>query len=140
MKRLVILFVLLTLALTACQYNPLSGAEATDAEMTQPLATPYAQEPAAGICAATEGSLVSVVLRPDIPDPRCVRVRPDQHLSVKNETDQTLQVSIAIFQAELNPGEQVTFDTPFGEYLVPGVHRLITSAPPGGPEIWLVAK
>jgi hypothetical protein len=103
-----------------------------------PLATPYAQEPAAGICGEFEGSLVSVSLRPDVPDPRCVRVRPDQHLSVKNETDQTLQVSLAGFHAELAPGQEITFETPFGEYLAPGVHQLITSAPPGGSEIWLI--
>ena len=41
----------------------------------QPLATPYAQEPAAGICASFEGEMVTVSLNPDIPDPRCAKVR-----------------------------------------------------------------
>lgn len=107
-------------------------------EKAQPLATPYAQEPAAGICAEFEGPLVSVLLRPDIPDPRCVRVKPDQYLRVRNEADQTLQVSIGRFQAELDPGKEVIFDMPFRDYLAPGVHLVTTSAPPGGPEIWLV--
>jgi hypothetical protein len=111
-----------------------------DTSTTQPLATPYSQEPAAGICGEFEGSAVSISLRPDVPDPRCVRVKPDQYLSIKNETDQRLQVSIAHFQTELDPGMETTFETPFGEYLAPGVHQLTTSAPPGGPEIWLVSE
>lgn len=111
-----------------------------DTDTTQPLATPHSQEPAAGICGEFEGSLVSISLRPDVPDPRCVRVKPVQYLSIKNETDQRLQVSIAHFRAELDPGEETSFETPFGEYLAPGVHQLITSAPPGGPEIWLVSE
>jgi hypothetical protein len=115
---------------------PLAGSDAT--ATIQPLATPYAQEPASGICAEFEGSLVSVSLRPDVPDPRCVRARPDQHLSIKNDTDQDLQVSIGDFQAELAPGQEIAFETPFGEYLAPGVHQLTTSATPGGSEIWLV--
>lgn len=115
-------------------------AEVLATETAQPLATPYAQEPAAGICAEAEGSLVSVSLRPDVPDPRCVRVRPDQHLNLKNETDQTLQVNLGRFQAELDPGEEVTFDAPFGDYLAPGVHLVTTSAPPGGPAIWLMKE
>jgi hypothetical protein len=113
-----------------------SGATAT----SHSPATPYSQEPAAGICGEFEGSLVSVSLRQDVPDPRCVRVKADQYLSVKNETDQLLQVSLAHFQAELDPGEEFSFETPFGEYLAPGVHLMITSAPPGGPEIWLVSE
>jgi hypothetical protein len=117
---------------------PLAGSDAT--ATTQPLATPYAQEPASGICAEFEGSLVSVSLRPDVPDPRCVRVRADQHLSIKNDTDQYLQVSIGGFQAELAPGQEIAFETPFGEYLAPGVHQLTTSATPGGSEIWLVGE
>lgn len=115
-------------------------AEVLATETAQTLATPYAQEPAAGICSEIEGSLVSVSLRPDVPDPRCVRVKPDQHLNLKNETDQTLQVSLGRFQAELDPGEEVTFDAPFGDYLVLGVHLVTTSAPPGGPAIWLVKQ
>jgi hypothetical protein len=115
-------------------------AQGQDTPMPQALATPYAQQPAAGICAEFEGSLVSISLRPDVPDPRCVRVKPDQYLSIKNETDQRLQVSIAHIRSELDPGEEITFETPFGEYLASGVHQLTTSAPPGGPEIWLVSK
>jgi hypothetical protein len=67
-----------------------------------------------------------------------VCVGTEHHLKVKNETDQTLRVSIAYFQAELGPGEQVTFEAPFGEYLALGLRWLITSAPPGGYAIWLV--
>lgn len=116
---------------------PLVESDAT--AIAQIQSTPYAQEPAAGICGEFEGPIASILLRPDIPDPRCIRVKPDQYFSVKNETDQRLQVSIAHFQAEVDPGEEVTFETPFGKYLAPGVHHLTTSAPPGGPEIWLIS-
>lgn len=116
---------------------PLVESDATN--MAQVLATPYAQVPAAGICGEFEGPIISIVLRPDVPDPRCIRVKPDQYLSVKNETDHRLQVSIAHLQAEVDPGKEVTFQTPFGKYLAPGVHQLTTSAPPGGPELWLIS-
>lgn len=115
-------------------------ADAESAATSQALATPYSQQPAAGICAEFEDLSVSVSLHPDVPDPRCVRVRADQYLSIKNDTEQRLQVNIAGFHAELDPGQEITFETPFGEYLAPGVHPLNTSAPPGGPEIWLVSE
>jgi len=100
------------------------------------LATPYAQEPAAGICASFEGEMVVVTLNPDVPDPRCSKVRPDQKLSVINKTQNTLEVSIGRFTASLEPGAETKFDTPFGEYLAPGVHQLLVS-PCCGPELWL---
>jgi len=100
------------------------------------LATPYAQQPAAGICASFEGEVVTVTLYPDVPDPRCSKVRPDQKLSVINKTKNTLEVTIGSFTVSLEPGAETLFDTPFGEYLAPGVHQVLVS-PCCGAELWL---
>jgi hypothetical protein len=80
--------------------------------------------------------MVKVTLNPDMPDPRCSIVRPDQKLSVINKTQNTLEVSIGKFTASLEPGAEILFDTPFGEYLAPGVHQLLV-LPCCGPELWL---
>ncbi len=106
---------------------------------TSPLATPYAQEPAAGICASFDGTIVKVSLNPDIPDPRCVKVSADQKLNIINNTQNTLGVTIGRFTASLEPGKETTFDTPFGEYLQPGVHQ-IQVTPCCGAELWLEKK
>jgi len=91
------------------------------------LATPAAQSPAAGICAEFEGELVTITINPDIPDPRCARVRPDQKLAVVNQRGEAIQVRIGHFEASLLTGEQQSFELPFGEYLAPGVHQMIVS-------------
>jgi hypothetical protein len=103
------------------------------------LATPYAQQPAAGICASFESELVVITIYPDIPDPRCSKVRPDQKLKVINQTQNTLQIIIGKFQASLEPGAEVIFDTPFGDYLAVGVHQLQVS-PCCSPELMLEAN
>jgi hypothetical protein len=103
------------------------------------LSTPYAQEPAAGICASFEGDVVTINLYPDIPDPRCSQVRPDQILTVSNQTQVALEVSIGSFKDNLEPGARITFDTQFGDYLAPGVHQLQVS-PCCGAELWLMEK
>ena len=91
------------------------------------LATPYAQSPAAGICASFDGDTVVVNLYADIPDPRCIKVRGDQRLSVVNQTQNTLEISLGIYKASLAPGAETTFDAPFGSYLATGVHQLQVS-------------
>jgi hypothetical protein len=100
------------------------------------LATPYAQEPAAGICASFDGEYVTVTLNVDIPSPRCTRIRADQKLSVVNNTMSTLGVSIASFSHSLLPGETYSIDVPFGDYLAAGVHQLSVT-PCCGAELWL---
>lgn len=100
------------------------------------LATPYAQSPAAGICASFDGDTVVVNIYPDIPDPRCIKVRADQQLSVVNRTQSTLEISLGIYKASLSPGSETTFDAPFGTYLATGVHQLQVS-PCCGPELLL---
>jgi hypothetical protein len=103
------------------------------------LATPYAQSPAAGICATFDGDAVVVSLYPDIPDPRCIKVRADQRLTMVNRTENTLDVSLGIYKASLPPGAETTFDAPFGTYLETGVHQLQVS-PCCSPELVLEGK
>jgi len=106
---------------------------------TSLLATPYAQEPAAGICASYDGTIVRVSVNADIPDPRCIKVSADQKLNIINHTQNTLEVTLGRFTASLEPGKETTFDTPFGEYLQPGVHQ-IQVTPCCGAELWLRDK
>lgn len=101
-----------------------------------PLATPVAESPAAGICAAFEGIQVTITIYPDIPDPRCSIIKSEQMLEVVNARNETLLVSIGRMQAELAPGESHIFDLPFGEYLAQGVHR-VEVQPCCGAELWL---
>ncbi|NJD58193.1 MAG: hypothetical protein C3F13_16660 [Anaerolineales bacterium] len=115
--------------------NPVSDPTQTPAL----LATPYAQQPAAGICASPDGQAVVITLNPDIPDPRCSKARPDQKLMVINRTQASLLVSIGKFEDLLPPGGQFTVDEPFGEYLAAGVHQLSVS-PCCSAEIWLEEK
>lgn len=100
------------------------------------LATPMSMEPAAGICGGTEAALLEVTIYPDIPDPRCAVIRPDQRLAVTNATSVTLQVTIGLFEATIEPGGEHVFDAPFGTYLAPGVHQLQV-LPCCGPAFWL---
>ena len=99
-------------------------------------ATPYADTPAAGICGAIEGELVTMTINPDVPDPRCVVVRPEQRLRVVNGREDSITVSLFTLSAQLDPGQQVTFDVTFGELLLPGVHLLDVSACCSG-ALWL---
>ncbi len=132
----------LTLALASCTSQATELPTLTSApalaitQAAPPLATAYAQEPAAGICASFEGSEVTVIINPDLPDPRCAKVRADQKLTVVNQTDTTLEISIGKFSTSLEPGARYIIETPFGEYLAPGVHQLQVS-PCCGAELWL---
>lgn len=105
---------------------------------TSELATPYAQEPAAGICAGFDGPVVEFQIEPGIPNPRCARVRPDQQLKVTNKTDSALDVAIGTYSGHLEPGAEYSIEAPFGTYLAPGVH-LLQVLPCCGPEIVLEA-
>lgn len=136
-----ILFAILILALsvTACSKATPSPSpqKATQTPDTRALAPPDSQEPAAGICSTVSTVGILIRLDADIADPRCVKVRANQTLSVYNNTDKALEVSFAgILQTELAPGAKTSVETPFGDYLAPGVHQLKVS-PCCGAEIWL---
>ena len=103
------------------------------------LATPVAASPAAGICASFGGDVVPVSINVDVPDPRCVRVRPDQHLAIRNNTRDAVEVALGPFSERIEPGESYAIDQSFGDYLAPGVHVLQVS-PYSGPEIWLAVE
>jgi PBP1b-binding outer membrane lipoprotein LpoB len=133
---------IIALTLTACSQATLSSSEGevTQTPDTRALAPPDSQEPAAGICSTVSTVGVLIQLDPDISAPRCVKVRPNQKLSIYNNTQKTLEVSFAgILQTELAPGVKTSIDTPFGEYLAPGVHQIKVS-PCCGAEIWLEDK
>jgi hypothetical protein len=116
-----------------------AGAKATLSAtgVSLPLATPYAQEPAAGICGLAEGEWVTMTIFVDIPDPRCIRVEPGQKLTVINQTQGRISVSLGRFHSDLNPGEEIHLDQPFGTYLAPGVHLLEVDPCCGG-TLWLL--
>lgn len=100
---------------------------------------PDAETPAAGTCGEPTEPVVEVVVNPDIPSPRCVRVTTDQRLQIRNATDQPATVSLAHHSATIAPGETALFDQPFGDYLQPGVHRITMSTyGSSGAEVWLV--
>ena len=101
------------------------------------LATPYADQPTAGICGGPlPDELVTVTIWPDIPDPRCLQVAPGQRLQVSNGTDSELLIKLGAFEERLPQGESLTIDMPVGLYLAPGVH-LVGASPYSGPEVWL---
>lgn len=126
---------------TAQSLPTLAGATNTPAipseETTPPMATPYAQSPAAGICGEpTSEDTVQVEIWPDIPSPRCLVVHGDQYLRIMNRTDEPLVISLGRLAGSALPGEAITLELPFGQYLEPGVH-VVLATPFGGPEIWL---
>lgn len=141
----------LVLALAGCQ-----GAASADSQVPSqtaesspaltptftplPLATPYAQQPAAGICGETpEAEIIEVQIWPDIPSPRCMRMLPNQRLRVANRTQETIAWQLGLYDGEIQPGGEETLPMPLGSFLAPGVHRLLTS-PYSGPEIWVIEE
>jgi hypothetical protein len=96
-----------------------------------------ASEPAAGICAESgSSSLALVEIYPDVPNPRCLRVLPEQGLLVVNRTEVEIVVRLGPHESRLPPGEEGSLPAPFGSYLAPGVHR-VEAAPYSGPELVL---
>ncbi len=113
-----------------------AGATATISSPAE-LATPYAEVPTAGICAGPlSEDVANVAIWPDVPDPRCLKITPQQRLQVLNQTQETVQIQLGHFEATLQPGEAYLLDSPLGSYLAPGVH-LMQAAPYSGPELWL---
>ena len=115
--------------------EPTANAVPTSTQLVE-LATPYAQEPASGICSAAEGDLVSVEIFPDIPSPRCVQVSAGQRLQVTNQTDQEITLELGPYVIQLAAGEVTVLDASLGTFLAPGAH-VLGAAPFSGPELWL---
>jgi hypothetical protein len=133
-------FIAVFLTVMSCNFlSSIATGEPSPSSPTDPpvsLATPVASQPAAGICGEAQGTVVTMTIYPDIPDPRCVVVRADQQLRVVNRREETLEISLGQLTATLEPGAEYTFELPFGRLLLPGVHVLGVSPCCGG-EIWL---
>lgn len=102
--------------------------------------------PAAGVCGAADGALVTVVANPDTPAPRCLIVTANQRLRVVNGSNgfgqpgKPMTVRFAGFALRAVPvGETTLFDRRLGELIAPGVHYIRISLYPGagGAEVWL---
>lgn len=120
--------------------TPTPSGEAGATPTTIAVATPYADSPAAGICAEPEDPIVTVSLVQDLPSPRCMKVTPGQRLNIKNATAQSLQARLGSFEVTLAPNQEATFEADLGAYLAPGVHIIIVSGSASGPEIWLIQQ
>lgn len=118
-------------------YPPMAPTHSISATVeTHRLATPVSQQPAAGICGAAEGDIVTVRINPDVPDPRCVIITADQRLKLINNRNEIIQISLGVFEAEIDPGDESLAPLTFGAYLAPGVH-LIEVSPCCGASLWL---
>src|SRR3990170_1587788 len=96
----VLVVLVLSLLLVACDGNDAQGPAADDIpEPTAVLKPPDAEVPAAGVCAdVPEGDVVTITIRPDVPDPRCAKITAAQQLRVVNETQQAVNVKLAAFE------------------------------------------
>jgi hypothetical protein len=80
------------------------------------------------------------------PEPRCLRVRPEQRLEVVNTNgpsghpDKPVTVTWPPFRTRmLAPGQAIVYGENFRSYLATGDHELGLSRYDGeGPEIWLI--
>lgn len=144
-KKLIIFFMLgypLAMIISACGVanvpvnSPQANPSSITATPTYALATPYAMQPAAGICATFNQQTVEITINADTPSPRCAIIQPDQILKVINATDTSIHVSLGNFSSYILPGGQYIIDVPFGDYLAAGVH-VISVTPYFGAELWL---
>lgn len=158
MKYSIVITFIMCLTLAGCVTNPSVQPAATPiaftatptqqpdtstptepAPQTPSLATPFSDSPAAGICDFFPGDLVVFEIYPDIPNPRCARATPEQHLKVINRTEQGLRIRIAGYDFTLQPDQEQVIEAELGSFLAPGVHQVSTTAYSGGggPELWL---
>jgi hypothetical protein len=125
-----------------------SGSSDVGEAMPGGLAGPFpadSRRPASGTCEPSTGAIATVMLDPDIPDPRCMIVSSRQRLRVVNtsassgQQGKSITIRFAYFLPRvLSVRAATTFRRPVGHYLAPGVHDLHVSLyGGGGPEIWL---
>ena len=110
-----------------------------DIAVTGNLKSPDSNQPASGICDPVAGDVVTVNINTDVPSPRCVKVTAHQRLQVINATEGSVEVQLAQFTVQLQPGQAQLFAASFASYLAPGVHWLRVTGG-NGPEIWLTGN
>ena len=151
---------LMVLTVTGCGTSSSRGPDASD-RPSQPtrqspaagqnaypgLAPAYGQGPGASPCdVPRSGTVVTMIIGPDVPMPRCVRVRPAQRLELTNGTaisglaGRRIVLRLAGYPVtHLDPGGHITFRRPTGDVLAPGLHCLRVSIWPGScADIWMV--
>jgi hypothetical protein len=130
---------------------PAATLESTATSAADPMQTPRVDDdeispadsdtPAAGVCAEPpEENVATWTINPDVPSPRCGKVRREQHLSFVNATDETVEIVIGPYTLRISPDGTEEINEPAGSYLAPGVHVARTSTYGGesGPEVWLL--
>jgi len=64
------------------------------------------------------------------------RCGPDQHLRFVNETGETVEVHLALYNVTIAPGASGDIEAPVGSYLASGVHDVKSRLYAGtGPEV-----
>lgn len=133
-----VLLLLAILLLSRCAATPQPAADTPTAPTPYTLATPVSDTPAAGICGEATGDTVTVTLVQDVPSPRCLKVKGSQHLEIQNGTQLTLSFVLGPYSDSIAPGDHSALDAALGDFLAPGVHRILIGAgAASGPEIWL---
>jgi hypothetical protein len=133
-----LMYTALAVLLAGCSPAAAAGTETPAAIMGAYRATPVADFPAAGICASFKEETIRVEIRawPDnVPDPRCIQVRADQNLIIRNSAPAAITFRLGMFHATIDPGSAYTIRQAFGEFLLPGAHSLHIE-PYGGPEVY----
>jgi hypothetical protein len=123
--------------------DPTSSDPPTSTQPSGTLVPASSRFPAAGVCGRTSGSMLTVRIEPDAPDPRCASVDANQWLRVVNSTGDygrpAHSVTVAWIPGQpftLQPGESKTFRQHFGDYLAHGVHDVSVGSGYRA-EIWL---
>jgi hypothetical protein len=123
--------------------SSVSSSAPSSAPPSQRLVPATSRFPAAGVCGRTTGTVLTVRIEPDAPDPRCTRVDGSQSLRVVNRTGDYGQSGHAVIvtwvpghRFTLPPGGSREIKQPFGAYLARGVHVLRVGASYRA-EIWL---
>lgn len=106
-------------ALVNAAPTPPPARSTSSATPTTPTDTGATGAPAAGICPADTSSKVDVVLHPDVPEPRCVRVTALQWLRIVNDGAAT-HVTFGTWNVDLAAGATATSPLPIGTYAQSG--------------------
>ncbi len=133
-----LMYTALAVLLAGCSPAAAAGTATPSVMMEAYRATPEAEFPAAGICTSFNEETIQVEIRAwpgNVPDPRCIQVRADQNLTIRNSAPAAITFRLGMFHATIEPGSSFSIQQALGEYLLPGAHSLHIE-PYGGPEIY----